>query len=421
MRCADRPRRLHHRQPQARAVPLVPEIRLYRAHPGSGLRGATPATPYWAYPWAGGIVLARHILDNPRIVAGRRVLDLGAGGGLVAIAAAMAGALAVTATESDMLGRVALGLNASANDVRVAVLEADRSLSRVPVPAVDLILAGDVFYAPAVARQMAAFRGRCHAAGIEVLVGDPDRRGLPRSRLARCGGAPCPMSAARRANWSRRPSTPSPADRHDIVLVEPAGAAAVVGDLEPAALLVADRDLLAAGERKDPAPRARRTGPHVDAGAAYRPDVGGGRRGTIAVEALGDFLRHGRDDGRTGRRIGERLDVLTCRNACRLGIRRLRRRGDHHLREGIVHRPAWADSRRRCGEERLAVGGNGHGANDALGELVARGGFCGRRGLGARERGNGSAARRPVGRDERIERALEQFGSSGETLLLGEG
>lgn len=164
-------------------VPLVPEIRLYRAHPGSGLRGATTATPYWAYPWAGGIVLARHILDNPRIVAGRRVLDLGAGGGLVAIAAAMAGALAVTATESDMLGRVALGLNASANDVRVAVLEADRSLSRVPVPAVDLILAGDVFYAPTVARQMAAFLGRCHAAGIEVLVGDPDRRDLPRSRL----------------------------------------------------------------------------------------------------------------------------------------------------------------------------------------------------------------------------------------------
>ena len=76
-------------------VPSVPEIRLHTAHPGSGLRrlerqGKENAAPYWAYPWAGGAALARYILDRPQSVRGRRVLDLGAGSGLVAIAAAKA-------------------------------------------------------------------------------------------------------------------------------------------------------------------------------------------------------------------------------------------------------------------------------------------------------------------------------------------
>ncbi|WP_292247577.1 methyltransferase, partial [Mesorhizobium sp.] len=70
---------------------------------------------YWAYAWAGGTVLARYILDRPQTVAGRRVLDLGAGSGLVGIAAAKAGARAVIAAEIDRNGIVALGLNAAAN------------------------------------------------------------------------------------------------------------------------------------------------------------------------------------------------------------------------------------------------------------------------------------------------------------------
>ena len=177
-------------------VPALPEIRLYLAHPGSGLRRllepddgdegeAEPQPPYWAYAWAGGAVLARYVLDRPSIVAGKRVLDLGAGSGLVGIAAAKAGARAVIAAELDRNGIVALGLNAEANGVAIQICEGD--VTGGPPPAVDLVLAGDVFYAQNVGQRMMPFLDRCLAAGIDVLVGDPGRAWLPRSRLCLLG------------------------------------------------------------------------------------------------------------------------------------------------------------------------------------------------------------------------------------------
>ncbi len=170
-----------------RPVPGVAEIRLHAAHPGSGLwrLGARDAqgfgAPYWAYVWAGGLALARHILDRPDTVRGRRVLDLGAGSGLVGIAAAKAGAREVSAAEIDPYAVAALGLNAAANGVNVATIS--RDLTGGSPPAVDLILVGDLFYETALAQRVAGFLARCAASGIEALIGDPGRAYLPRSRL----------------------------------------------------------------------------------------------------------------------------------------------------------------------------------------------------------------------------------------------
>ncbi|ESZ30631.1 SAM-dependent methyltransferase [Mesorhizobium sp. L2C067A000] len=181
-------------------VPALREIQLYTAHPGSGLRRlvewrahgpedgsqtkeheAEPQPPYWAYAWAGGAVLARYILDHPQSVAGRRVLDLGAGSGLVGIAAAKAGASAVIAAEIDRNGVAAIGINAAANGVEITIV--DKDITTGPPPAVDLVLAGDVFYGREVALRVIPFLDRCLAAGIEVLVGDPRRADLPLARL----------------------------------------------------------------------------------------------------------------------------------------------------------------------------------------------------------------------------------------------
>jgi predicted nicotinamide N-methyase len=177
-------------------VASVPEIVLYTAHPASGLMRLAGADdeqdepPYWAYPWGGGVVLARHILDHPDIVRGRRVLDLGAGGGLVAIAAARAGAAKVLASEIDRIGRSALALNAQANGVAVEILGQD--LLGGPPPGVDLVLVGDLFYERALARRVGAFLDRCGAGGIRALVGDPGRTPLPRSRLTTLAEYPTP-------------------------------------------------------------------------------------------------------------------------------------------------------------------------------------------------------------------------------------
>ncbi|CCV03370.1 conserved hypothetical protein [Mesorhizobium metallidurans STM 2683] len=197
-------------------VPSLPEIRLYTAHPGSGLRRLTdpegltnpegitgsegqgfepgrepdeeteadenePQPPYWAYAWAGGAVLARYIIDRPQTMAGRRVLDLGAGSGLVGIAAAKAGASEVIAAEIDRNGVAALGLNAAANGVAMTVMT--RDITGGSPPAVDVVTVGDVFYGQDVADRVIPFLERCLDTGIEVLVGDPGRAYLPRSRL----------------------------------------------------------------------------------------------------------------------------------------------------------------------------------------------------------------------------------------------
>lgn len=168
-------------------VPGLGGVRLHRANPSSGLGRLAAGdedhfgAPYWAYPWAGGLALARHILDRPQTAAGRRVLDLGAGGGVVGIAAARAGAREVIAAETDRYAAAALSLNAAANGVVIPVILDDMTAGSPP--AVDLVAVGDLFYERGLALRVTAFLDRCLAAGIEVLVGDPGRAWLPRARL----------------------------------------------------------------------------------------------------------------------------------------------------------------------------------------------------------------------------------------------
>ena len=177
-------------------LPLAParavsEIRLHLAGPATGLwRLGSDLSPYWAYQWGGGTALARYVLDRPHVVAGRRVLDLGCGGGIVAIAAALAGARAVSAVDIDPLAVVATKLNAAANEVVVSASVAD--VLAGPPTDVDLVLAGDVFYDPDLAGRMTAFLGRCRAAGICVLVGDAYRAPLPLARLRVVAEVPVP-------------------------------------------------------------------------------------------------------------------------------------------------------------------------------------------------------------------------------------
>ncbi len=173
-------------------MPGIPEFRLHLAGPSSGLGrrfGEDVVEPYWAFVWGGGLALARHLLDRPETVAGRRVLDLGAGSGLVAVAAMKAGAASVLAVDIDLRAAVATRLNAEVNGVRVQVLTADL-LEGVAPDDVDVVLVGDLFYEAGLVGRTLGFLRRCRAAGLEVLIGDPGRKTLPVEAFERVGAAP---------------------------------------------------------------------------------------------------------------------------------------------------------------------------------------------------------------------------------------
>jgi len=169
-------------------APLVPEITLALATEITPIWHATEARlqannlepPFWAFAWPGGQALARHVLDNPALVAGRRVLDFAAGGGIAAIACAMAGAAHVEAAEIDPFAIAAIALNAAANGVTV-----DAAVADVVGAACrwDLILCGDVCYEAPMTGHILPWLTRMTAAAA-VWIADPGRAYLPREGLS---------------------------------------------------------------------------------------------------------------------------------------------------------------------------------------------------------------------------------------------
>ena len=171
-------------------VPLVPEIRLYTATDLTPLWRATQAwlgtlavdrlraleVPFWCVPWAGGQALARWVLDRPETVRGLRVVDFGAGSGLVGIACARAGAASVRAIDVDPLAEAACLLNAEANDVGIDFTCEDVVDGVIDA---DILLAGDVWYEQAAAARFRPWLAGVVRSGVRVVTGDPCRAYVP--------------------------------------------------------------------------------------------------------------------------------------------------------------------------------------------------------------------------------------------------
>ena len=181
-------------------VPLTPEIRLHLAHEAVpiwqksedelGEVGLPP--PFWAFAWAGGQALARHVLDHPELVHGKRVIDLASGSGLVAIAAMKAGAKSVLAADIDAFATEAIVINAALNGVEVAATSAD--LLALQAPECDVILVGDLFYEQYLAEKCLIWLSTARQAGIEALIGDPGRSYLPKDKLTRIADYAVPVT-----------------------------------------------------------------------------------------------------------------------------------------------------------------------------------------------------------------------------------
>ena len=182
------------------AVPLVPEIRLHLAEESLPIWQKTEEElgrinvppPWWAFAWAGGQALARHLLDHPTLVAGRSALDLGAGSGLAGIAAMKAGATRALAADTDPFALAAIALNAGANDV--ALEATDRDLLAAKPARFEVILVGDLFYERPLAERVLAFLEAARDQGASVLAGDPRRSYFPKERFVQVAEYSVPVT-----------------------------------------------------------------------------------------------------------------------------------------------------------------------------------------------------------------------------------
>jgi len=180
--------------------PLVPEVKLHLAEESLPIWQRTEEElgeinvppPYWAFAWAGGQALARFLLDHPAEVAGKRVLDLGSGSGLSAIAAHLAGAASVLAADIDRLALAAVRLNAAANGVGLETTGTDL-LALAPGP-FDVVLVGDLFYERQLAERVSAFVDAAGCGGASVLIGDPKRNYFPRARFIEAASYEVPVT-----------------------------------------------------------------------------------------------------------------------------------------------------------------------------------------------------------------------------------
>jgi predicted nicotinamide N-methyase len=188
-------------QTRPRPVPHAPEIVLHVADEATALWSKTEEElgaiglppPFWAFAWAGGQALARYVLDHPGTVAGRRVLDFASGSGLVAIAAAKAGAARVEACDVDPFAVEAIALNAARNSVAVEPHLADLVGADAGW---DVVLAGDICYQQDLAERVTAWLFALHRRGAAVLVGDPGRSYLPTDRLEALAAYAVPVTRA---------------------------------------------------------------------------------------------------------------------------------------------------------------------------------------------------------------------------------
>lgn len=170
------------------APALVPEIELHLAEESlviwqkseEELGRMNLPPPFWAFAWVGGQALARYVLDRPNIVAGRKVMDLGSGCAIVAIAALKAGAASAVAADVDPFAGSAARLNAEANGVRLQIEDSDLLDT---TPHIGVLLVGDLFYERETSERVIAFMERSAAAGATVLVGDPRRSFFPQDRF----------------------------------------------------------------------------------------------------------------------------------------------------------------------------------------------------------------------------------------------
>ncbi|MBC7661983.1 MAG: methyltransferase [Chitinophagaceae bacterium] len=160
---------------------LVPELTLalvtaqspWWSQTPDDLEGAGIAEPFWGFAWGGGQCVARYILDNPDLVRGKHVIDFGAGGGLITLAALLCDAAEVVATEIDPWAIMALEMNIADRPGRQCVIMSCEDWIGRPLPQGTMLLCGDMSYEENLTVRLLDWFATLE--GCTILIGDPGR------------------------------------------------------------------------------------------------------------------------------------------------------------------------------------------------------------------------------------------------------
>lgn len=163
-------------------APLCPELLVYHARSlvqvweaAEAIAGENLPAPFWAYPWAAGCALARVVLDHSEYVAGARVLDVGAGGGIASMAAVRAGARDVVANDIDPWAGAVLQRAAVQQGMTIISLVADLTENIVAVDGFGVVLCSEMAYEKRMVPRYAALLQRARNRGARVFLADAGR------------------------------------------------------------------------------------------------------------------------------------------------------------------------------------------------------------------------------------------------------
>lgn len=146
--------------------------------------GGEREIPYWAVVWPAGISLARYLLNNPDIIRGKSILDIGCGSGIPAIAAKKAGASYVVANDIDPVALHITALHTKANDVILATDDRNLLDKSIVIESYDVILAADMFYQRSDSKHMLDFLNNWRKRGSTVIIADAQRPYAPKNDIS---------------------------------------------------------------------------------------------------------------------------------------------------------------------------------------------------------------------------------------------
>ena len=135
--------------------------------------------PFWAVVWPAAQVLARFLLNQPDLVRGREVIEIGCGGAVASIAASKAGARKVTANDIDPIGLAIARQNSAWNRVSLQ-FDSENRVETGSVGQAQLILCSDFFYAKFESLALAGLLDKWRKRSITILIGDGGRAFVPK-------------------------------------------------------------------------------------------------------------------------------------------------------------------------------------------------------------------------------------------------